>query len=72
MSLIERLRDPLHGNVTSDYKNRWNDARTEAADRIERLEAALRRIESGECVYDWADQPHEQMQDCAREALGEE
>jgi hypothetical protein len=47
----------------------------EAWDAIERLQAreatlirVLEKIESGECVTDWADQPHEQMQDAAREA----
>ena len=35
------------------------------------LSAALKRIESGECVTDWADQPHEQMQATARDALAE-
>jgi hypothetical protein len=35
----------------------------------ERFKVALQRIETGECVTDWADQPHEQMQDEARAAL---
>lgn len=34
-----------------------------------RYEAALREIEGGSCVFDWADQPHEQMQERARQAL---
>jgi len=49
---------------------------TEAADalhsriaEVERLKEVLRRIETGECVTDWADQPHEQIQHEARAAL---
>ena len=48
----------------------------EAADRIEQLTAEVERlrdalieIETGECVTDLADQPHEQMQSRARAAL---
>jgi hypothetical protein len=35
----------------------------------ERYKGALESIETGECVVDWADQPHEQMQDEARATL---
>ena len=38
-------------------------------EKVAALVEALRRIETAECVSDWADQPHEQMQDVARQAL---
>jgi hypothetical protein len=64
--LIEQLE--AYGKSIAPY-SADGDTVLKAAEAISTLLKVLKRIETGECVTDWADQPHEQMQEEARKAL---
>lgn len=49
--------------------DQWQQAFDAGRAEAEGLVEALEAIGSCECVYEWADQPHEQMRERARTAL---
>ena len=68
--LIERLREV--GGMSDDGATRWyiNPDGPEAADRIEKLEAALRMAIDWDNTLDWEDGPAwGDLMDIARKAL---